>query len=154
MKYFLVKCKFGHVGRNKYLPLVIATVAESAKKASENAKKVGGVKRDHKDWCLEEPVEVDYNVFFKARNEFENDVYFEKRSRSRLYLFKDRLIDEPNYSNVNGLKTNRKIYSKKRDKTLLKFKCKKEKVKIKSIKKEQLGDLINSLINSKTCERF
>lgn len=44
MKYYLVKCKFVHVGRNKYLPLSIPIAAISVKEASKKAKYFKGVK--------------------------------------------------------------------------------------------------------------
>lgn len=141
MSYYLVKCKFGHVGRDKYLPLIIALVAESAKEASNRARNMGGVKRNHKDWCLEGPYEVDYESFESAREAYKNDIYFEKHSGSRLYLFKDRLVDEPNYTRINGIKTNAKSYYKFRDTSLIDFKRKKEKVIIESLSKYQFNEI-------------
>jgi len=145
MSYYLVKCKFGHVGRDKYLPLIIALVAESAKEASNRARNIGGVKRDHKDWCLEGPYEVDYESFEIAREAYKNDIYFEKHSRSRLYLFKDRLVDEPNYTRINGIKTNAKSYYKFRDTSLIDFKRKKEKVIIESLSKYQFNEIADNI---------
>lgn len=149
MKNFLVKCKFGHVGRNKYLPLIVPVKAESAKEASELAKRVNGIKKDHKDWCLEEPIEVDDEKYEIAKNVFYSDVYFEKKSRSRTYLFKGRLMDEANYSRINGVKTNKKVYTKKRTKENIEYKCKKERIFAESFLSEQLNSLIGLQFNAR-----
>lgn len=147
MKNFLVKCKFGHVGRNKYLPLIVPVKAETTKQASEIAKKVRGVKKDHKDWCLEEPREVDSTIYEAAKEIFYNDIYFEKRSRSRLYLFEGRLVDEVNYTRINGIKTNKKIYSKKRIKSNIQYKYKKERTFVESLLNEQLNSKVGYKFN-------
>ena len=136
MKHYLVKCKFGHVGRHQYLPIAIPIVASSVKEASKRAKRVGGVKKDHKDWCIEGPTEVTVDVFIRAMVDFENDIYFESKSRSRLELFEDRLIAEPNYFRLNGIKTNKKNYHKPRNKDVVKFKINKTKTIIKSLDEE------------------
>jgi len=143
MKYYLVKCKFGHVGRTNYLPLVIPVVAQSIKEASEKAKNKGGVKRDHKDWCLERPTEVTREVYRQAKYKFKNDIYFESHSRQRLEIFKVRLVKEKNYTRINGIKTNKKRYIQKRNKNIINFKRKKQEVIIKSKIKEQFNDFMN-----------
>lgn len=43
-KYYVVTCKFGHGGRDKYLPLDLPIRATSKKEASAKAKKTGGGK--------------------------------------------------------------------------------------------------------------
>lgn len=143
MSYYLVKCKFGHVGRDKYLPLVIALVAESMKEASLKARNMGGVKRDHKDWCLERPYEVDYDHYETARRAYKNDIYFKIHCRSRLFLLKGRLVAEPNYIRMNGIKKNTVTYRKYRDKSIIGFKRKKEKVVIESLSKYQITEISN-----------
>ncbi len=143
MKYYLVKCKFGHVGRNKYLPIVIPVIANSVKEASKYARHTGGVKKDHKDWCLEEPKEVDIIEYRQAKVTFDSDIYFEKHSRSRLYLFKNRLVKEKNYHRLNGIKTNKKTYVKKRNKSIIEYKCKRQEEIVKSKVNEQIMALEN-----------
>ncbi|WP_264229685.1 hypothetical protein [Acholeplasma laidlawii] len=143
MKYYLVKCKFGHVGRNKYLPISIPIIASSLKEASKRANAVGGVKKDHKDWCIEGPIEVSEDVFIRAIFDFKGDIYFEKKSRQRLELFEGRLVDEPNYYRLNGIKTNKKNYHKARNKDIVKFKINRNNAIIKAINEE-----INYHLNS------
>ena len=143
MNYYLVKCKFGHVGRNKYLPLNVPVMAESIKEAIELARNIGGVKRDHKDWCLEVPVQITLEMYESQRILFKNDVYFQKHSRSRLWLFEDRLIDEPNYTRVNGIRTNRKIYLKSRDKESILYKQKRERELTQSLMNFKMKEILN-----------
>lgn len=149
MNYYLVKCKFGHVGRDKYLPLNVPIVAESVKKASERAKQVGGVKRDHKDWCLESPIQIEYEDYLDAFTAFRNDIYFEKHSRSRLHLFENRLVDEIQYTRHDKIKTNKKIYQKHRDRDVINFKVKKEKLSLTSLIREQMNDIENYFVQQR-----
>lgn len=136
MKYYLVLCKFGHVGRNKYLPLNIPVVAVSKKEASLKAKSFRGVKKNHKDWFLEEPKEVTFEIYQKDRIIFKNDIYFQKKTRSRLSLFSDRLVDEKSYTRINDIKTNTKTYIKTKDIHLIEFKLKKLKVVMDALSDE------------------
>lgn len=126
MYYYLVKCKFGHVGRNKYLPLEIPILANSMKEASLIAKKVRGVKKNHKDWCLELPKVVSYEDYKKALETYRKDIYFEKHTRSRIELFEGRLENEPNYSIHRDRKTNKRNYVKHRDKDTIQYKRNKQ----------------------------
>lgn len=141
MNYYLVKCKFGHVGRDKYLPLNVPIVAESVKKASERAKQVGGVKRDHKDWCLVSPIQIEYEDYIEAFAVFRNDIYFEKHSRSRLHLFENRLVDELHYTRQDKIKINKKSYQKHRDRDVINYKAKKEKLSLTFLIREQLNEI-------------
>ncbi len=116
MKYFLVTCKHGHVGRDKYIPIDIPITAETVNDAIQIARNKGGVKRDHPDWCLAKPVEIDKEAYLKAKEQYINDPYFNNKTRQNLEFFKDRLVKEPNYTYQDKLKTNTKIYTKKRSK--------------------------------------
>lgn len=136
MKYYLVLCKFGHVGRNKYLPLNIPVIALSKKEASLKAKSFRGVKKNHKDWCLEEPKEVTFEMYQKEKNLFKNDIYFQKKTRSRLSLFSERLVDEKHYRRIKDIKTNTKTYVKSKDSHVIEFKLKKLKVVMDSLSDE------------------
>lgn len=133
MKYYFVKCKFGHVGRDKYLPLIVPVIAENPKQASIIAKNIGGVKRDHKDWCLESPSEVSYEEYLVAKQRYLSDIYWNKRTRQNLNLFQHRLVDEPNYHRHNGIKTNKLEIITKKDESVNIFKQKKNKVIINSL---------------------
>ncbi len=106
MKHYLVRCKHGHVGRNKYLPLIIPVMAHNSREAALKARLRKGVKRNHKDWCLEIPKEVSKADYDCALQIYWSDPYWENKTRRNLSEFSDRLVDEPNYSSKNGLKTN------------------------------------------------
>ena len=52
MRYYIVTCKCGHVGRNKYIPIDFAVKADSASDAAARARQLPRVKHDHKDAIL------------------------------------------------------------------------------------------------------
>jgi hypothetical protein len=137
-KYYVVTCKFGHVGRDKYLPLDVPIKAFNKKEASEKAKKLGGVKRDHPDWCLKEPQEITQEEYDALRIILTSDPYWNKKTRQNIALFKDRLVDEPNYTNIRGVKTNTVSFKKPTTAEIKMFHKKKRKI----IEKE-IDDLLN-----------
>lgn len=137
-KYYVVTCKFGHVGRDKYLPLDVPIKAFNKKEASEKAKKLGGVKRDHPDWCLKEPQEITREEYDALRIILTSDPYWNKKTRQNIALFKDRLVDEPNYTNIRGVKTNTVSFKKPTTAEIKMFHKKKRKI----IEKE-IDDLLN-----------
>ena len=132
MKYYLVRCKHGHVGRDKYLPLNIPIAAESVEAAIKIARNKLGVKQDHPDWCLAKPTILTAEEYTQAKEIYYNHQYFKKRTRQNLDLFENELVKEPNYTSRNGFKTNKKLYLKKEN--LSDYKVKKNK----ELKKSQL----------------
>lgn len=114
MKYYLIKCKHGHVGRDKYLPINIPIAAESIEAAIKIARNKPGVKKDHPDWCLEKPKILTAEQYTQAIKTYFNHLYFRKRTRQNLDLFANDLVKEPNYTSRNGFKTNKKFIFKER----------------------------------------
>jgi hypothetical protein len=100
-KFFKIKVKLGHVSRRKYLPMNLPIKARSIHEAIEIARNHGGVKRDHQNWCLEKPVEISLQDFLAIKKETYNDPYWEGKTRNRLDLFEDRLIDEDDSYNCD-----------------------------------------------------
>lgn len=86
--------------------------ATSKKEASAKAKKTGGVKRDHPDWCLKGPTEITKEEYNELKAKLVNDPYWNKKTRQNTALFADKLIDEPNYTNRRGIKTNTVTFKK------------------------------------------
>ncbi len=127
-KYYVVTCKFGHVGRDKYLPLDVPIKATSKKEASEKARRLGGVKRDHPDWCLKEPREITKEEYETLRIALTTDPYWNKKTRQNISLFRDRLVDEPNYTNIRGVKTNTVTFKKPTTAEIKMFHKKKRKI--------------------------
>lgn len=134
-RFFLVKCKFGHVGRDKYLPLVVPLRARDAKEASSFAKRIRGIKKDHKDWCLEEPREVDEATFLAAKEAYHNDPYWDKHTRSNIKLFQDRLVDEANYTRHRGIKTNTVTFKRPTSTAIKKYHKRRSRVSDKEVAK-------------------
>jgi hypothetical protein len=131
MKYFLVKVKMGHVGRNKYLLMDLPIRARDMKQAVQNARQHGGVKRDHKDWCLEKPREISYEEYCQKKSITYSDEYWQNKTRSRLGLYEDRIVEEANYRHWKDMKTNTQIFIKTRDENSIKYKVRKEKLKMR-----------------------
>lgn len=93
-KYFKIKVKLGHVTRRKYLPMSLPIRAKTIQEAIAKARNHGGVKRDHQNWCLEKPFEISFQEYIDLTKETYNDLYWEGKTRSRVGMFNDRLIDE------------------------------------------------------------
>ena len=126
MKYFLITAKHGHVGRNMYLPIVIPVSAETLEEAVKVARKKGGVKHHHLDWCLSIPQEITHEQFVKELERYRADPYFNKKTRQNLALFQDRLVPETKQREIYLKKD--KAFFKERDVT---YKVKREKEKRK-----------------------
>ena len=142
MKFYLIQCKHGHVGRDKYLPLVIPIYAQNVDEAISIARMKPGVKKDHKDWCLKKPREVDAGTYERAKEDYFNHRYFKRKTRQNLDLFKGELVKEANYTIRDKLKTNTKTYFKKKE--LSKFKAKRIKELNQSFRKKLQVDDIDS----------
>lgn len=94
MKYYLFKVKMGHVGTNYYLPMSIAITGKDIKHAVSNARNHPGVKRDHKDWCLEIPKEITKEEHNLIRTAVWLDPYWNKETRKNVKDFRTRLVQE------------------------------------------------------------
>ena len=123
----------GHVGRSKYLPMTLPIKAQDMDEAINRAKNHGGVKRDHKDWCLESPVEITFEEYKVEQSKTYSDQYWNNKTRARLQLFEERLEDEPNYHQWNDIKSNRNEFVKLRDESAKIFKLKKMRVIMESL---------------------
>jgi hypothetical protein len=136
MRYFLFKVKMGHVRRERYLPMTLAIRAVDVEQAVNAAKNHGGVKRDHKDWCLEPPIEVSQEEYKIEKTNLYDDPYWEGNTKARLAMFADRLQKEPNYHARKGIRTNTHEYFKKKDVGARVFKVRRMKEMIDSLDRE------------------
>ena len=100
MAYYLVLCKAGHLGRNKYMPIWYPVEAEDGKEAAKIARKIPRVKHDHKDAILA-CVKTNYEEYCKQAEENKHDPYLCCKSRHEqnqiMPLIKDRILAEPHY---------------------------------------------------------
>lgn len=119
--YFKVVCKCGHVGRQHYVPVQFAVVAESGKEAARIARDFPRVKHDHKDAILKVE-KIDYEQFLEIKVMNDNDQYLHCHSRSEQNAscdLLDRLVEDTH---------NQKIEYKKEDrKDIIAYKLKKYK---------------------------
>jgi hypothetical protein len=100
MAYYLVLCKCGHVGRDKYIPIYFTVCAENGEEAAYIARYIPRVKHNHKDAILE-CKRVDYETFIEQVAINNADPYLLCKSKHEqnaiMSQIKDRLVDEPNY---------------------------------------------------------
>ena len=124
----------GHVGRNKYLPMLLPIQANDIQEAVMRARNHGGVKRDHKDWCLDKPIEVDQETYRSQEMLTYNDLYWQNKTKRYLKDIEDRLINEPNYHRQGDINSNRIEFKKKRDKSSIMYRLKKMAILMESRK--------------------
>ncbi|GHT53673.1 hypothetical protein FACS1894106_4740 [Spirochaetia bacterium] len=97
-KFFLVCCKFGHVGRQYYLPMVVPVFAKNAAAAAEIARRHPGVKHNHLDAVLSVQIATRME-YLEVKDAFYKDPYW-KGAKRQGGLFIDRLVPEQNYLNA------------------------------------------------------
>jgi len=113
-KYFKIKVKLGHVSRRKYLPMFLPIQARSIQEVVDIARRHGGVKSDHPNWCLEKPVEITYEEFLTLDKQTYSDLYWQGKTRSHVGLFADRLVDEDDsYSSDYDYHKNKRVNAKR-----------------------------------------
>ena len=124
-KYFSVKTKCGHVGKYNCVWINFAICAESAKEAVVIVKKIGRVKRHHKDFIYSIQ-EIDFDTFIKLKAQNDLDPYLHCKNiqqQRALKGFEERIeIDEYNIAKKCG-------NSSKKDSREYRRKKSKEKVK-------------------------
>lgn len=81
MSYFVVKAKFGHVGRNNYILKNLYFCADSGKEAAEKARWTSRVKHHHKD-AIREVKKISLEEYSFGIDEMSNDLYFKVRNSS------------------------------------------------------------------------
>jgi len=115
LKFFIVRAKCGHVGRQHYVPIDFPIRAKDAKEAAEIIRITGRVKHNHKDAILE-VASVSKYEYINQKSDNQNDPYLNVRSKHEqlkvLDQIKDRFIKDPNYLPV---KNKKRITSKKND---------------------------------------
>lgn len=79
-KYYKVICKCGHVGKQNYVPVQFAVMAESGKEAAKMARLFPRVKHNHKDAILN-VIEITYEQYLELVTINKNDPYLLCHSR-------------------------------------------------------------------------
>lgn len=80
MEHYLVKAKFGHVGRNNYIVKTIPVYAENGKEAAYKVRWMGRVKHNHKDAIIEVK-KCTLEEYLEQKEINDNDPYFTVHSR-------------------------------------------------------------------------
>ena len=94
MKYYLIKVKLGHVGRQQYLPMALPIKANNIHEAIKKARNHGGVKRNHKDWCLEIPVEIDLSQYQEQKKLVYENHYWQGMANQMAGNFSSEMVQE------------------------------------------------------------
>lgn len=108
-------------------------IALDKKEASAKARRIGDVKRNHIDWCLNEPKEITKEAFDKLQEQLVKDPYWNRKTRQNTALFADRLVCEPNYTNHRGVKTNTVTFSKPTSSEIKSYRWRRSKIKLSDI---------------------
>ena len=85
MKYYEVKAKCGHVGRNKYILKDFYVCAENGKEAALKVRHSPRVKHNHKD-AIRNVTEISYSEYISGLDRCSNDAYFLVHSSSEQRL--------------------------------------------------------------------
>lgn len=92
MKYYKVKAKCGHVGRNNYLLKDLYINAFNAKEAASIARNTPRVKHHHKD-AIRNVEEISYDEYCLGLTKQKNDYYFNVCNKKDQALYCD-LMDQ------------------------------------------------------------
>ena len=96
-KYYIVKAKCGHVGRDKYIPIDFPIMAKNKKEAAAIVRKKSRVKKNHKDAILS-VIEVDKTIFDNQQFYNELDPYLivhSKHDQNKIMpLISGRLLED------------------------------------------------------------
>lgn len=96
-KYYLVLAKCGHVGRGNYMEVTFSILAESAHDAAQIVLKRPKVKKHLKN-AITNVVEVEYDVYRKQLDVFNNNGYVKSHTKKEVLEFmKDVLPLESNH---------------------------------------------------------
>lgn len=125
IRYYAVTTKCGHVGRNKYIKITFAVIAESKKEAAKKAKYIPRVKHDHKDAILNIK-EITYNEFLELLNENDNNEYLHckniQEQRNIFSSIESKIYDDDHNNIIIYSTTSRDerlLYNKRKLKSLL-----------------------------------
>ena len=75
MKYYEIKAKCGHVGKNNYYVGTLYLYGENGRDAAASARRHSRVKHDHKDAILSVK-EISYDAYLKGKADSKKSVYW------------------------------------------------------------------------------
>lgn len=128
--YYEVIAKCGHVGRNNYIPVKFAVVAESGKEAAKMVRDFPRVKHDHKDAILNVN-KIDYERFQEIVEMNRNDPYLKCHSKKEQKLIVN--VAERMVADLHNVK---QAFDKQARKDRVAYKLRKFKILEESSKKE------------------
>lgn len=94
MKYYIVKTKCGHVGKNKYIVIDFPVVAENGKEAAKKARNYPRVKHHQKDAIIN-VLEVSYEDYLNCIENNNSDEYLKcsnRQEQNRISNIYERIL--------------------------------------------------------------
>lgn len=90
-----VKCKCGHVGKNNYIIIAFAVIANNGKEAAQKARYFPRVKHDHKDAIISVRKISDYE-YYRIVHENNEDAYLHciNKQEQKCIDLSDRIFSE------------------------------------------------------------
>ena len=111
-RYFAVKTKCGHVGKNKCIYIWFPIKAEDEKEAAAKARKYPRAKHDHQD-AIREVSEISFDEYVQLRIKNANDPYLQCKNiqqQRKIDNLKDRIeTDEHLLSRLKKPSKNRNV---------------------------------------------
>lgn len=122
MEYYLVRAKFGHVGRNRYIVKAIPVYCENGREAAYRVRWMSRVKHHAKDAIID-VIKIDLEQYLAQIEINKNDAYFSVRSKQE----QNRLCqDISEHIQFNKIPNNREYKNNRKEK--INFKMKKNKI--------------------------
>lgn len=125
MKYFLVKCKCGHVKLGKYVEKDFPIAANNKKEASAIARRKGRVKH-HDKYAIKDNKEITYEEYLEQVKIHEADEFFNVHSvqeqRARCPEIYDQVIIEEELPSYKRCREKRRLIEQSRLKQIRKHK--------------------------------
>lgn len=82
MEFYSVKAMFGHVGKNNYIPKIVAVKAENGREAALHVRWMGRVKHNRKDAILNVK-KITREEYLAIKDNVKNDPYFSAKSKQQ-----------------------------------------------------------------------
>ena len=135
MRYYKVTCKCGHVGKQNYIPISFAVIAQTKKEASAIARQLPRVKH-HRKYAILECIETSFEEFRFLKDINKHDPYLKCKNiqeQRKIPNLKSRLLPDNEFSR------NHKAKDRKFKNEILEFKKRKTNL-LQSIAKQILWE--------------
>lgn len=116
-KYFIVRCKCGHVGKNKYILIDFPVCAYSGSEAAFKVRYMPRVKHNKK-YAIVSVTKVSFKEYIIQREINDNDPYLKSHSKQEQNLKCTNLYKRINYRTDNSKIKSKEEIKEERDKKI------------------------------------